>query len=214
MEQQRAWGIDVSRFQRGISFAAARAAGVSFAFVRASTGAEADPVFVEHVTRGRGELLLGAYHALQPGVPAEAQALALYVALGMADGFRLPLPPALDVEKTGIDEGLVLGFLEEFAQLWDVRPVIYTSASKWRALVGPRRAWAGEYPLWVAHWRAKAPALPSPWSDWLFWQYDVAAVPFWPRKIDVNWFNGTAEELEAWCGLPGGGGKNDSGGES
>jgi GH25 family lysozyme M1 (1,4-beta-N-acetylmuramidase) len=197
MEQQRAWGIDVSRFQRGISFAAARTAGASFAFVRASTGAEVDLAFTDHVRRGRGELLLGAYHALQPGMPAGRQALALYVALGMADGFRLPLPPVVDVEKAGIDEGLVLGFLEEFAQLWDVRPVIYTSASKWHGLVGPGRAWAGEYPLWVAHWRATAPALPSPWTDWLFWQYDVAAVPFWPRKIDVNWFNGSVGELEA-----------------
>jgi len=210
MEQQRAWGIDVSRFQRGISFAAARTAGASFAFVRASTGQDPDPAFAEHVGRGRGELLLGAYHALQPGIPAGVQALALYVALGMADGFRLPLPPALDVEKTGIDEGLVLGFLEEFAQLWDVRPVIYTSASKWHGLVGPGRAWAADYELWVAHWRAKAPALPSPWSDWLFWQYDVAAVPFWPRRLDMNWFNGTVEEL-ADRFRPLGGGHNEGG---
>jgi hypothetical protein len=112
----RAWGIDVSRFQPGISFAAARAAGASFAFVRASTGAEADLAFTDHVRRGRGELLLGAYHALQPGIPAGVQALALYVALGMADGFRLPLPPALDVEKTGIDEVLVLTFLEALSR--------------------------------------------------------------------------------------------------
>jgi len=212
--EQRAWGIDVSRFQAGLSFAAARAAGASFAFVRASTGAEADPVFVEHVTRGRGELLLGAYHALQPGIQAERQAEAFYVALCGADGFRLPLPPVLDVEKAGIDEGLVLGFLEALNRLWDRQPVIYTSRSKWHALVGRSAAWAGEYPLWVAHWRVERPALPSPWTEWLFWQYDVEEVPFWPRKVDVNWFNGTAEELEAWCGLPGGGGKNDSGGES
>ena len=205
MEQQGAWGIDVSRFQRGLSFAAARAAGALFAFVRASTGADPDPAFAEHVGRGRGELLLGAYHALQPGVPAEAQAEAFYLALCAEDGFRLPLPPVVDVEKNGIDEVLVLTFLEALNRLWDRRPVIYTSASKWHALVGPRRAWAGEYPLWVAHWRAKAPALPSPWSDWLFWQYDVAAVPFWSRKVDVNWFNGSVGELEAQFGPPTGG---------
>jgi GH25 family lysozyme M1 (1,4-beta-N-acetylmuramidase) len=210
----RAWGIDVSRFQQGISFAAARAAGASFAFVRASTGAEADPVFVEHVTRGRGELLLGAYHALQPGIPVESQVTAFYAALAVADGFRLPLPPALDVEKAGLDEGLVLGFMEAIGWLWDRQPVIYTSRSKWHQLVGRDRGWAARYGLWVAHWRAERPALPSPWAEWAFWQYDVAEVPFWPRKLDVNWFNGTAEELEAWCGLPGGGGQNDSGGES
>lgn len=197
MEQQGAWGIDVSRFQCGLSFAAARAAGASFAFVRASTGADPDPAFAEHVGRGRGELLLGAYHALQPGIPAKAQAEALYVALCAADGFRLPLPPVLDVEKAGIDEGLVIAFLSELVLLWDVKPLIYTSRSKWHQLVGRDRRWAARYGLWVAHWRAEQPALPSPWTEWLFWQYDVAEVPFWPRKIDVNWFNGSVGELEA-----------------
>jgi len=68
--------------------------------------------------------------------------------------------------------------------------------------VGLGRAWAADYELWVAHWRADAPLLPTPWGDWLFWQYDVAAVPFWPRRLDMNWFNGTVEELAGRFGPP------------
>lgn len=204
--EHRAWGFDVSRFQPGISFMAARASGASFAFLRASTGAEADPMFGRHVERGRGVVLLGSYHALQPGVPARAQAQAYYGALAGADGFRLELPPVADVEKAGIDEALVRAFLEELARLWERRPLIYTSRSKWHQLVGWHKTWAAGYPLWVAHWRAERPALPTPWITWRFWQYDVTAVEFWARKVDVNWFNGTEEELVGRYGPAGSGG--------
>jgi len=197
MTNMQALGCDISRYQRGFPFAAARAAGLSFAFARASTGNEPDPTFAEHVRGAEGQLLLGGYHALQPRIPAAVQARAFYAALAAGDGFRLALPPVVDVEKAGVNEALVTGFLDELAGLWDRPAMVYTSRSKWHVLVGWSKGWAAGHELWVAHWKAERPALPTPWTGWTFWQYDVAKVRFWPRQLDLDRYNGTEEELRA-----------------
>lgn len=188
-------GFDVSRYQAGIDMAAARQAGMHFVFVRASIGAEADWACGEHLRKAHGLLARGTYHALQPDIPAGVQAMTYYRALAEAGGFLAELPPALDVEKSGIDEALVRGFLYEMERLWHHRPLIYTSRSKWHKLVGPDRAWARDYELWVAHWNVPEPRLPSPWTGWLFWQHTVGQVPFWPRNIDLDLFNGDEKDL-------------------
>lgn len=188
-------GFDVSRYQAGIDMAAARQAGMRFAFVRASIGAEADWACGQHLRNAHGLLARGTYHALQADVPAGVQAMTYYTSLAESGGFLAELPPAVDVEKTGIDEALVREFLQEMERLWHRVPLIYTSESKWHRLVGRDRGWARHYPLWVAHWNVPEPQLPTPWVEWRFWQYTVGQVPFWPRRIDLDLFNGTEEEL-------------------
>lgn len=188
-------GFDISQYQAGLDMAAARDAGMRFVFVRASTGSEADWACAEHLQNAQGLMPRGTYHALQPDVPAALQARTFYRALAESGGFLAELPPALDVEKDGIDEMLVRQFLQEMERLWHKLPLIYTSRTKWHRLVGPHRAWSSDYQLWVAHWNAQEPSLPTPWTRWLFWQFAVAKPPFWPRKIDLDMFNGTQEEL-------------------
>ena len=188
-------GFDVSRYQAGIDMAAARQAGMRFVFVRASLGAEVDWACGEHLRHAQGLLARGTYHALLPDVPAGVQAATYYSALAEGGGFLAELPPVLDVEKPGVDEALVRGFLYEFERLWQRVPLIYTSESKWHNLVGPDRPWAGNYRLWVAHWNVPEPRLPTPWSEWLFWQHTVDSVPFWPRNIDLDLFRGSEQEL-------------------
>jgi lysozyme len=188
-------GFDVSQYQAGLDMAAAKKAGMQFVMVRASTGSEADSACAEHINRAEGLLPRGTYHALQPDVPAAVQAKTYYRALAESGAFLAELPPAVDVEETGIDETLVRQFLYEMEQLWHRLPLIYTSRSKWHSLVGPKRDWSTDYPLWVAHWNVEGPELPTPWTRWQFWQFAVAQTPFWPRKIDLDVFNGTQEEL-------------------
>lgn len=179
-------GFDVSNYQRGLDMAAAADAGMQFVFVRASTGTEVDPACADHLRGAEGRMLRGTYHALQPGNPV-TQAEIYYRALAEANAFLMELPPVVDVEKPGTTEDMVRGFLDTFAWLWGRQPLIYTSRSKWHALVGVDRVWAREYGLWVAHWNVEEPELPTPWTNWIFWQYTVGWVPFWPRRIDLDW---------------------------
>ncbi|MFN2226793.1 MAG: glycoside hydrolase family 25 protein [Anaerolineae bacterium] len=188
-------GFDVSRYQAGIDMAAARQAGMRFVFVRASIGAEADWACGQHLYSAQGLLARGTYHALLPEVPPAVQAVTYYASLAASGGFLVELPPVLDVEKAGLDETMARRFLDELERLWQRRPLIYTSESKWHKLVGRDRAWARDYQLWVAHWNVPEPRLPTPWTEWAFWQYTVDQVPFWPRKLDLDLFRGNEQEL-------------------
>jgi lysozyme len=188
-------GFDISQYQAGLDMAAAREAGMHFVFVRASCGSEADWACAEHLANAQGLLVRGTYHALQPEVPAKDQAKIFYRTLAESGGFLAELPPAVHVEETGIDEILVRRFLSELEQLWHKMPLIRTSRSKWHRLVGVHRTWSSDYQLWVAHENVQEPAVPTPWTRWLLWQFAVAQPPFWPRKISLDVFDGTRQEL-------------------
>jgi GH25 family lysozyme M1 (1,4-beta-N-acetylmuramidase) len=188
-------GFDISQYQAGLDMAAAGDAGMHFVFVRASSGSEADWACAEHLTNAEGSLLRGTYHTLQPEIPAAAQARTFYRALAESGGFLAELPPAVHVSETGLDEVQVRQFLTELEQLWQQMPLIHTSRSKWHRLVGVHRTWSSDYQLWVIHATTREPALPTPWSRWLFWQFAVAKTPFWPRNINLDVFNGTWEAL-------------------
>ncbi|MBN1660107.1 MAG: glycoside hydrolase family 25 protein [Anaerolineae bacterium] len=179
-------GFDVSKYQRGLDMAAAADTGMQFVIVRASTGIEVDPVCAEHLRGAEGRMLRGTYHSLQPGDPV-AQATTYYRALIESNGFLTELPPVVGVEKPGTTEDMVHGFLDSFSWLWGRPPLVYTSRSKWHSLVGVGAAWASQYGLWVAHWNVGQPDLPIPWADWILWQHTIGWVPFWPRRIDLDW---------------------------
>ena len=187
-------GFDVSYWQRGISFQEAVDAGMDFCYIRASTGEEIDAAYTKHNKQASGVILNGSYHALQSNIPARDQAMTFYQALASGNDFG-GLPPAVDVGKVGTTERMVAEFLYEFGKLWEHPVVIYTSRYKWHSLVGKKKEWAANYPLWVAHYDVEIPALPTPWKDWTFWQYGIHEVPFWERKVDVDYFNGTREDL-------------------
>ncbi len=85
--------------------------------------------------------------------------------------------------------------LYETEKLWDVRPMIYTSRSMWRFLIGST-SWAAAYDLWTAHYtRYPVPLIPDDWKGkgYRMWQ-------FIDRPIDQNRFAGDLAEYLAWMG--------------
>lgn len=192
-------GIDVSRWQREISWDKVAAAGYRFAVIRATIGNYyTDPRFyVNWNAAQEAGLLISAYHVLAPERPADSQMERFFDTLGSRSSH---LPIVLDVELSrdmsaddiASSARECVTFIEDETGR---RPVIYTARWFWDRHVVDDPDW-NEYCLWVAHYGTDAPSLPKPWEEWAFWQYsDHGQVPGIDASTDLNWFNGTYEEL-------------------
>ncbi len=95
-------------------------------------------------------------------------------------------------------------------ELFGTKPVIYTYPWWWAAVSqGVDVSWAAEYPLWIASypgggWPAEGakPAIPKPWTDWLFWQFDGDGGLRLPNGVDADFdlFNGDENALRRLTG--------------
>ena len=209
LPQDWARGIDVSKWQQGLDWAAVAQAGFAFAFVKATEGDDyTDPTFQTHWQAARDHgLLRGPYHLFWPEDDHQQQA-DLFVKtvrrLELDD-----LPPILDVEARADAPAFPNEQWLAGVQVWlntieaglGRRPIIYTSAEQWKHLrdaAGRPPTWTARYPLWVAHWDAAQPALPDGWGSWLFWQYKADHVPGFDRLVDYDVFRGSADDLRQW----------------
>jgi GH25 family lysozyme M1 (1,4-beta-N-acetylmuramidase) len=64
----------------------------------------------------------------------------------------------------------IAGFLSQAHRMTGKWPIIYTTAAWWQQCTGATTQFRQD-PLWVAAFGAPAPAVPSPWRQWAFWQY-------------------------------------------
>jgi GH25 family lysozyme M1 (1,4-beta-N-acetylmuramidase) len=64
----------------------------------------------------------------------------------------------------------IAGFLSQAHRMTGKWPIIYTTAAWWQQCTGSTTQFRQD-PLWVAAFGAPAPAVPSPWHQWAFWQY-------------------------------------------
>ncbi len=73
---------------------------------------------------------------------------------------------------------------------------VYTGYYYWRENFKSEslQNYFGQYPLWIAAYNTDSPRIPSPWTDWLMWQYtdngqgDLYGVP--SGNIDLNYRRG------------------------
>ena len=191
-------GIDVSRFQGSIDWAAVALSGKSFAYVQASRGRSKDCT-VKPQRCGPDELYgtnyadaraagmaVGAYHRAfaggrgKRGVIADAHAEAGVFVTSVGHLRRGDLLPALDVETPF--GGLSPAKLRLWVNTWVRRvrsrlgatPVIYTNATSWAALGDTTSFARAGHPLWVANWGVRRPSVPADdWAgtSWSVWQY-------------------------------------------
>ncbi len=165
-------GIDVSHFQGTVDWVALKAAGLTFAFAKATGGnTEVDPKFTENWEGIRDAgLVRGAYHFFFPDLDAKAQAENFIATVHLEPG---DLPPVLDIEVSegmsveGIDDGVHV-WLEMVAQAYGVTPIIYSNES---FIAEYLSSGFSAYPLWIADYSESAPAAPGDWITWTFWQY-------------------------------------------
>lgn len=221
-----ALGIDVSRYDATVDWQKVKAAGISFAVIKASQSNWADSMFATHWAGAKSAgLIRGAYHFFSPDMDPLEQAAAYLKALGSDPG---DLPPVLDVDaKTTNPAKLaedVEKWLAEVETQTGRRPIIYTPAWYWNSTMligGKYPAWAADYALWVPAYPVRdgtptlaelaqgkyKPLLPKSWTSWLFWQYSergrvdgVAKADGKPANVDLNLFNGTLADLSRLVG--------------
>ncbi len=116
----------------------------------------------------------------------------------------------------------------ELAQLlrdtWQKPVLIYTRASFVHEYALDMKNWLRQWPLWVAHypyptgrvslsWETlkthysptiRSPLIPAGGTNWKFWQFsgDKFILPGINGPLDLNFFNGTLQDLQAWLGQP------------
>ncbi|MGO1073159.1 glycoside hydrolase family 25 protein [Lysobacter sp. CA199] len=187
-------GIDVSHYQGDVDWAKVKAAGIVFAYAKATEGnTYLDPKFAANwqAMQGAG-MLRGAYHFYETYDDPVAQAnnfIHTVGTLGAED-----LPPVVDIETFKGDYGSnsvaanLQIWLDTVEKALGRRPMIYTSPSFWDQTVN---ADFSGYPLWIADYGVTEPKIPTGWNAWNCWQYSPAgSVDGVTGTVDLNVFAG------------------------
>ncbi|GAA4343296.1 glycoside hydrolase family 25 protein [Flaviaesturariibacter amylovorans] len=195
-------GIDVSRYQQGISWKAVREMNsdgirLGFAFIKATEGVSSvDPYFRRNWKRSRDAgIVRGAYHFFLPARSGRIQAEHFIKTVALAPG---DLPPVVDIENAGGRSPAAVrkelkAWLDITEQYYGVRPIIYTYLSFYNNYLAGH---FDEYPLWVAHYLQ--PERPRTTRQWAFWQHSESGrVNGILSKVDFNVFSGDSAAFRA-----------------
>ncbi|MEV4440575.1 GH25 family lysozyme [Streptomyces sp. NPDC049577] len=204
-------GLDVSAHQGNVNWSAVRAAGASFAYVKATEGLTYKNEFFSQQYNGSAAagLVRGAYHFARPensGGTAQADNF-----VDQGGGWRKDgrtLPGALDIEYSpvqgapacyGLGQSQMVSWISDFVERYHARtgryPAIYTTTSWWSRCTGNSAAFAGKSPLWIANFNGSALPLPHGWTGYAVWQ-TADKGPF-PGDQDV--FNGSPQDLKKFA---------------
>jgi lysozyme len=173
-------GVDLSHWQPRVDWKALASGGVTFAVLKATQGRSLrDGCFETHYQGARAvDLLVGAYHWLDPNQAAQAQAEAFLAALR---GKRLDFL-ALDVEQYWVswaewqaghitrfvnpqriaERALAVARRVRFAS--GLPLLIYTRTSFVLEYARPMLAWLAEWPLWLAQYPYRGGRITCAWE--------------------------------------------------
>jgi lysozyme len=199
-------GMDVASYDDVTDWAAAKAGGIDFAFIRVSDGLQyPDPTFASKWPAAKAAgMLRGAYQYFRPAEDPIAQADLLLNATGPI----MPgdLPPVLDLEVSG---GLTQAEVTAAVKMWIDHvtaaigrpPIVYAGLYSWPDLTGGADFTTS--PLWIAQYTSAAcPNIPGPWTKWQFWQNTAtgsAPGVANPGNLDLDIFDGTYADLVAFA---------------
>lgn len=209
-------GIDVSAWQDNnytvekVNWQKAAQMGTQFVFMRAAYIYKKDEDYdYNNAESKRAGILRGAYHYPSYMLPAVAQAEFFWSIIEKDPG---ELPPVLDLEQvpgTALPNGYnwtvwARQYMTRLEELCGRKPIFYCNPNIILNVLQVKEGdWLTYYPLWIAHYGAQTP-LYSPWNKWTFWQYsstgDGYAHGMESKGLDMDWFNGSEQELKAFAG--------------
>jgi lysozyme len=202
----RATGVDISHWNdapgttQRIDFVK-MATKADFVFIKASQNVpDSDFVYNWGAARAAG-LLRGAYHYLDFSTSVNAQ-VDLFISLLKNDTGELP--PIIDVEQAPPPSNmtaLLRYFCDTIESELHVIPALYTGYYYWMAYGSQDEYWK-KHPFWLAWWADESVIkVPPPWDKWTFWQYTNKGIGadygVESAQIDLDYFNGTVDELRA-----------------
>lgn len=201
-------GIDVSHHQGNIDWQQVKAAGIQFAFIRASFvgtsgGFGVDKKFVNNWQKAQDAgILITAYHFFIPQINHTAQ-IDFYLDTFGSRVANFPL--ALDFERRGglnheqIDAA-VRNAVQALENRIGKKPMIYTRGNWWGTNVNRSPHWA-QHALWVANFdNPNGPILPPDWQTWKFWQHsDKGSVAGVSTPVDLDVFVGSDADLRSFA---------------
>lgn len=192
-------GIDVSYWQGNVDWEKIEAAGIRFAYIKATEGADRlDPRFVAN-WRGakKAGVARGAYHVMYWCSAASEQA-SWFTAHVPGDGDTLP--PVLDLEWNGHSKtcphhiarkaaiAKIRVMLAAMEAHTGKRPIIYTDPKFHKDVLEGEFT---DYQFWLRSVAAK-PNAKYRGRDWTFWQFTTTGrVPGVQGAVDRNSFNGS-----------------------
>ena len=187
-------GIDVSHFQGVIDWDRVKAAGIQFAFIKATDGISwKDPNLAVNMSgAAKAGIPFGLYHFYRPAEDAAQQATHFL----SIDDTLAQLPPVLDLELDPLKVSDAETWLEAVEDSMYVVPIVYGSPA---FLFAHFEDWSGvkTYPLWVAEYTSRPNPVTGPWANWDFWQYsNSGTVDGVSGPVDLNWFNGSLDDLK------------------
>lgn len=184
-------GIDVSHYQGVVNWPQVAAAGVAFAYAKATDGVNThDATFQQNWQGAKAAgLPRGAYHFFRADMNAQAQASAFLASVGALASDDLA--PMLDIEGAYGQNGAEVvaaaaAWIQTVSSATGRQPIIYTRASFWQGIGDPTdfssyRLWVAQYPwdtpppasphIDLAKVPTFSPKLPGAWSKYLIWQY-------------------------------------------
>lgn len=195
-------GIDVSRYQRQISWEAVKEMQVQhiklgFAFIKATEGnGNSDIYFKRNWKKSKqAGMVRGAYHFFIATKDGKTQAENFMNKVTLESG---DLPPVLDIEQTfGASPAQLRNEVQEWLSIvesyYSVKPIIYTYVDFYEKHL---KGYFDEYPLWVAHYLQ--PHQPRITREWNFWQHsERGRVNGILSNVDFNVFNGDSAAFKA-----------------
>lgn len=205
-------GIDVSKYQGTIDWAAVKKSGIDFAMIRTGYGgdkgkwsSQTDPYFATNYSNARANgIKVGAYHYSYATSVAMAQneaALCLHV----LNGRQLDYPVAYDVEDKSqyrLSSNTLGQIVQAFCsklQAAGYKTVVYSYYNFYKAhWTSPLVA---QYDTWIAHYTTMTDF--KPYTMWQYGQRSVAGVS---GACDVDYsfydYSGTGEEPVAPAPFP------------
>ncbi len=199
-------GVDVSKWQGDVDWNAVRTSGASFAFIKATEGADhSDDMFLANWRAAAAAgMPRGAYHFYYFCRTANEQAAWFIRNVPKERG---SLPPVLDMEwnhqsrtcpqrpAPQVVRAEMDAYLNAVERHYGRRPVIYVTPD----FYAENELWrmAGEA-FWLRS-VANHPSVVYPGQDWHFWQYTgTGMVPGIAGRADINAFAGTPGQWRAW----------------